>query len=233
MTSGNNKYRPSESESQRTRILLGLLVALSVFFTAMEWQTGGRSLLDDLIEDMDITVDLDQLPEMERDDMVAAPVDEVQPKPEDDIRKVDEVVEQEAVELKNEVQQTTEEDAKEDTTEVTPPMALDFNNDIIEERVLEELAEFPGGYSELVQFLTRNLHYPTSAMRNKQKGEVIVQFIVDKDGSIKDRQVIQKASPLLNNEALRVVGLMPKWKPATSKGNPVRCMIQLPIVFAL
>ena len=87
--------------------------------------------------------------------------------------------------------------------------------------------------SAFVQWLTKNLKYPLAAQRAKRQGTVLVSFIVNKDGTIADRKVVKSASPDLDREALRVLRLMPKWKPGEDHGQPCRTYICIPVVFKL
>lgn len=114
------------------------------------------------------------------------------------------------------------------------PVAVSGNDDNpLNFTVVERLPEFPGGYSALVQWLTKNLKYPVAAQRAKRQGTVLVSFIVNKDGSITDRKVVKSASPELDREALRVLRNMPKWKPGEDRGKPCRTYFCIPIVFKL
>ena len=97
----------------------------------------------------------------------------------------------------------------------------------------EHRAEFPGGDRALLDFLKSNLVYPKVAQDSSIQGRVIVKFTVEKDGSITDVEVARSVYPALDEEAVRVVSMMPKWKPATKKGEPIRCKYILPIFFRL
>lgn len=97
----------------------------------------------------------------------------------------------------------------------------------------EQLPQFGTESSELAKFLMENVKYPEDAFKNKIQGRVIVQFIVDKEGNIKDPTILQNAYPSLDAEALRVVKLMPRWTPGRDKGQPVNVKYALPIVFKL
>ena len=80
------------------------------------------------------------------------------------------------------------------------------------------MPEFPnGGLQGLMQFLSKNIKYPTIAQENGTQGRVTVQFVVNKDGSIVDAKVIRGVDPYLDKEALRVIGAMPKWKPGMQR----------------
>ena len=95
---------------------------------------------------------------------------------------------------------------------------------------VDELPSFPGGIS---QWLSQNLQYPPIAQENGIQGTVVVQFVVEKNGSLSDVKVIRSKDPSLDNEALRVVRNMPKWKPGKLNGSPVRVSFTLPITFKL
>lgn len=96
--------------------------------------------------------------------------------------------------------------------------------------VVEQQPAFPGNLS---QFLRDYIHYPTVAQENGIQGRVIVQFVVETDGSITDVRVVGSVDPSLDKEAIRVVKSMPKWKPGMQKGEPVRVRYTLPVNFRL
>ena len=100
-------------------------------------------------------------------------------------------------------------------------------------QVPDEMPEFPGGTGALMKYLMENVRYPAEAMAKKQQGRVVVSFVVDKDGSIRDAKVIRAIDPLLDAEAIRVVESMPKWKTARVKGEDVNCQFTVPIIFSL
>ena len=99
--------------------------------------------------------------------------------------------------------------------------------------ICEVPPQFPGGMVEWMKFLSANMKYPAEAKEKKQEGRVIVQFIVEKDGSITNAKVVRGVSPLLDQEALRVVGIMPRWNPGTQRGQAVRVQYTLPVMFSL
>lgn len=100
-------------------------------------------------------------------------------------------------------------------------------------QVVEQLPEFPGGQSKLMGFLAQNMKYPVEAQKNNEQGRVIVQMVVEADGSISNIKVLRSVSPSLDAEAMRVVGSMPKWKPGMHKGKAVAVKYTLPISFKL
>ena len=100
-------------------------------------------------------------------------------------------------------------------------------------QVVEEMPQFPGGEQEAMKFLANHVKYPLSAQKAKVEGRVIVQFVVGKDGSILNPKVVRSVNPELDAEALRVVGIMPKWTPGKQRGKAVPVTYTLPISFYL
>ena len=97
---------------------------------------------------------------------------------------------------------------------------------------VEQMPEFPGGMSAMIDFLQTNLKYPEDAIKQKVGGRVMVMFVVETDGSLSNVRVARKVFPSLDAEAVRVVKAMPKWKPGKEKGRPVRVNFTLPVVFS-
>lgn len=93
--------------------------------------------------------------------------------------------------------------------------------------------EFPGGITALVQFLSKNLKFPTVCKEQKIQGKVLVKFTVKSDGSISNIRVTKSVDPYLDKEAVRVVKSMPRWIPGTQDGKPVNVEYTLPITFKL
>ena len=94
-------------------------------------------------------------------------------------------------------------------------------------------AEFPGGTDALRAFLAENCHYPKEAQEKQQQGVVLLEFAVEEDGTISTITVLRSACEALDEEAIRVVKAMPKWKPGEENGRPRRSYFQLPITFTL
>ena len=100
-------------------------------------------------------------------------------------------------------------------------------------KVVEKMPEYPGGMDELIKFLAQNVRYPEMAKKENIQGMVVVQFIIGKDGTINDPHVVQGIGGGANEEALRVVKMMSKWKPGLQKGQAVNVQFNLPIRFML
>ena len=107
-----------------------------------------------------------------------------------------------------------------------------LENDTLD--VADTMPEFPGGASALMDFISQNIIHPNANLEgNGTQGRAIVGFVVDKDGSILNPKIIRSVDPYLDREALRVVNLMPKWKPGIHKGKRVAVRYKIPIKFSL
>ena len=136
------------------------------------------------------------------------------------------------------VEETTIKSSEDDNTAVE----IKYIEPVVEEEepveeeifmVVEQMPEFPGGMAELMKFLSKNIKYPTIAQENGIQGRVIVQFVVNQDGSIVDPVVMRSVDPYLDKEALRVISTMPKWKPGMQRGKAVRVKYTVPVTFRL
>lgn len=106
------------------------------------------------------------------------------------------------------------------------------NSDVVF-TVVENEAEFPGGVEAMNRFMAENIKYPTLAKQKNIEGKVIISFIVEKNGTLSDIRTIKDIGEGCGDEGVRIVKLMPKWKPAKQKGQPVRQQFLLPISFVL
>ena len=126
----------------------------------------------------------------------------------------------------------TESDTKKDVKVVaSAPQAVTSDDQTFS--VVEQMPEYPGGMRAGLEFMARNLRYPTKAREAGKQGRVIVQFVVRKDGSLSDFKVLRPVDPWLDAEAIRVISTMPKWKPGMQDGKPVSVKFTLPVTFML
>ena len=100
-------------------------------------------------------------------------------------------------------------------------------------QVVEQMPEFPGGMSEAMKFLAKNIKYPVAAQQAKIEGRVIVQFVVKKDGTIGTVKIVRGLSPELNKEAIRLCKSLPKFIPGTMKGEAVNVWYTSVVSFRL
>ena len=126
------------------------------------------------------------------------------------------------------VKSTTE--TGEITTENSAPKKV-FTGKVYE--IVEDMPTFPGGVTELMNYLSKNTHYPAATKRDGIQGRVVVSFIVEPDGSVSNAKLVRSVDANLDQEALRVVSEMPNWTPGKQGGNAVRVRYSLPIAFKL
>ena len=120
--------------------------------------------------------------------------------------------------------------AKEEIAQPEPPKHEEENKVF---DVVEQMPSFPGGMPALMKWLSDNMKYPPIAAENGVQGRVIVQFVVEKDGSVADVHVARSVDPSLDKEAVRVVKVMPKWIPGKQNGSAVRVKYTVPVLFKL
>jgi protein TonB len=211
-----------------TNLLIGAIMILAVLFVGFEWSERDKKVSTDT-GIADVVFEEEIIPITEQEQPKQAP-----PPPE--APKVEEVLE--IVENDADVQESTIQ-ASDDTQQAvevkyTP---VEVEEEEVEEQqifqVVEEMPEFPGGMGECMKFLGKNIKYPTISQENGVQGRVIVQFVVNRDGSIVDPVVVRGVDPYLDKEALRVISMMPKWKPGKQRGKAVRVKYTVPVMFRL
>ena len=121
--------------------------------------------------------------------------------------------------------------AKEDIAAPEPPKHVVEETKIF--TVVEQMPMYPGGDAALMGYLRDNIKYPTVAAENGVQGRVVVGFVVERDGSITDVNILRGVDPSLDREAMRVVKSMPKWTPGKQNGSAVRVKYQVPVSFRL
>ncbi len=225
------KSHKADLEHRRPWIFAVALVAVTVVFVGVLFIPfkSLSSMADDFFDDEAMDLDLKA---NEQDDMISAAQQEPEPEKQEatQINKVDEVTEIAPEQL--EQTPTEGEEKTEEKQEEQPP--INQNEDDEETRLLvEQLPEYPGGVVEFMKWLTKTLKYPDEALRRHTEGKVMVNFIVEKDGSLSNIKVVKSAGKLLDDEALRVMNLMPKWSPGKDKGKPCRTLMAIPIVFEI
>ena len=217
--------------------LMGLVFVLSLCYVAMEYTSTPKDLeLDiDLLED--VAQDFSFKSRTDEKDMVSVPHSEdvskvvtMRVKAVDTPVPVSPRFDDRASLLLDGEGEALSAEAKVEESIRQAHVGIDGNMD---GQGLEALPDFPGGWRELMKWLTNNLNYPPQAQRQKKEGRVVVSFIVNKDGTLADVKLAKSVDPLLDREALRVVRMMPRWKPGKEKGEPCRSMVVLPVVFKL
>ncbi|MCE5205307.1 MAG: energy transducer TonB [Porphyromonadaceae bacterium] len=211
-----------------TFILMGLVLGVSVLFFAFEWSTQTKKL-DETIIVQDVLAEEEI--EITRRDATPPPPP---PPPEPETPEIIEVVE-EKVETTLKIQVEDDQSKRQMQTYVPPPPPKPKQEEVTEEIfvVVENQPEFPGGNAAMMKFLSDNIKYPVIAQENGIQGRVICNFVVERDGSITDVQVVRGVDPSLDKEAIRVIQQMPRWTPGKQRGQAVRVRFTLPVVFRL
>ena len=211
-----------------TWLLVGYVTVLAFMFVAFEWtrdirvDTSGR--IAENVFEQDMEIPLTRQPEV-----TPPPPPQVTP-----INDVLTIIDDDAT--AEETNFASLEETGEDVVIKHIPVTVDeevvVEDDIFV--VVEENPQFPnGGTAGLLQYLGKNIKYPTIPQENGTQGRVTVQFVVNKDGSIVDVKVIRGVDPYLDKEAVRVISTMPKWIPGKQRGVPVRCKFTVPVTFKL
>lgn len=235
------KSPQADLEQQRTTgFLLGVILVLALLFVALEWNDIPSS-------DDDTTLDLDEL--VREDEMIPMSIEEQlaqlepdksEPKEAEKLNIVDDNVEilpqdEQIAEDEGEGEDETllKELQEEEEPKALAPMGINPEDNPLQFRLVEDLPQYPGGATEFMKWLTKNLQYPKVAQTRKTQGKVIAHFYVEKDGSITGLKIAQSLSKECDQEALRVLRMMPKWQPGVQNGKPCRTKVSIPIVFKL
>ncbi|MBO5057894.1 MAG: energy transducer TonB [Prevotella sp.] len=224
------QYRPMA-------FLIGFVVALSLLFVALEFS---YSIIDDDTaddSDNDFIEELEIQPVMPVQNMVALKEKSSEAQSEKIVVAEDNTAVPDET-VKDPSAGSGGEDAGEETAQETAPetavspIAVDKDNPL-NFHVMEELPQFPGGAVEMMKWLTKNLKYPEGAQRRKKQGRVVVQFDINTNGKVSDIKIIKSIDPQLDREALRVIRMMPDWKPGMQNDKPCRTRVVVPVWFRL
>ena len=207
-------------------VLMGFVFVLSLCYVALEWTE--KEVTKYEVADMEFTfeeeVEIQQTTQETTPPPPPPPVQEVEV-----LNVVEDDVETESIEINTE-----------DDKDVEVVIAAPVEDPVEEEEeevvfvVVETMPEFPGGQQALFKYLSENVKYPVIAQENGIQGRVICQFVVNKDGSIVEVEVVRSGGDAsLDKEAVRVIKSMPKWKPGKQRGKAVRVKYTVPVNFRL
>ncbi len=232
------KSKKADLEGQKgTSLLLGYIFALGALFAAFEWTTREYAETEP-VKYAAFASPEEEVPPVTQPIFTAAP-----PPPAEapqvaeilDIVDNDEEIEEEQIQ--------TSEDTNEAVSGPSAPVSgpVMTGPAVVEEasdegeifQVVEQMPEFPGGMEALLAYLGKNIKYPASAQENNIQGRSVIEFVVNKDGSIVDPKVIKSLDPACDKEALRVIKAMPKWTPGKQRGKAVRVKYTVPVTFRL
>ncbi len=231
----NDELRSQKS----TNVLIGFVLAFASLFVAFEFTQREVKVVEDNDKIYDFKMEEDMIPITQQQEMMAPPP-AAAPTVMEFINEVEDDTElpEEEVETTEEVNQaitavvgTGAPSAVVATGPVGPVVEVDEDDRIYE--VVEENAQFPGGDEACYKWLSEHLKYPSICQEQGVQGRVFLKFVVNRDGSIVDVEVVRSPDSNLSKEAERVVKLMPKWKPARQGNRPVRSRFTLPVMFRL
>lgn len=223
------KSKSANLENKKgTWVLMGLVTVFALLFVAFEWTQHEKKYDGDILDAGDIILEEEVIP-------ITMPEKKTVPPPPQAVSQAEvlNIVEDDA-----EIEETTlvsneDQAVFVEVTDDVPVVVEEVEEEQEIFQVVENMPEFPGGTQALLQYLKKNIKYPTICQEQGIQGRVVVQFVVNKDGSIVDPEVIKPVNPYLDKEALRVVSTMPKWKPGEQRGKPVRVKFTLPVQFKL
>ncbi len=223
------KSPKADLENKKTsNLLIGAILTLAILFVGFEWSERDKKVTTDTgIETVIFEEEI--IPITEQEQPKQAPPPPEAPKMEEvlEIMENDTEVEESTIQASDDTQAAVE-------VKYTP---VEVEEEEVDEQqifqVVEEAPEFPGGLKACMKFLSDQIKYPQISQENGVQGRVIIQFVVNADGTIVDPVVVRGVDPYLDKEALRVIKLMPKWKPGKQRGKAVRCKFTQPVLFRL
>lgn len=200
--------------------VIGLVAALAIVLVAMEWTVFDRTISELGGLNMEF---------LEEEVIPPSATPPPPPPPPPTPSTVLEIVEDDE-DVEETIQMDEEPDEK---TEVAPPPppAEEETDEIF--TIVEDMPSFPGGETALFKFLANQIKYPQMAVDAGISGTVYVNFVVDKDGKVKNAKIARGIHAACDKEALRVVNSMPPWKAGKQRGKPVKVSYNLPIKFTL
>ena len=204
---------------------IGLIIALAVVLLAFEWKSYDKRQFE-LEQEI-----IDDAPE----EIVPITEQKVKPPPPPPPKQVTVInIVEDDVEIEDDIEIDADVDMD---TEIEEFIPMDLDEEEIEEeeifRVVEAMPTFPGGDVGLARFLNKNIKYPMMARESNIQGRVYVTFVVETNGSITDIKILRGIGGGCDEEAIRVVKMIPKCAPGKQRGKPVRVQFNLPVRFVL
>ena len=231
------KSKKADLEGQKsTSILIGYIFALGAIFAAFEWTTREYKETEPVVYAAYAQMEEEVPP-------VTQPIFQMAPPPPQEVPHVPEILDivDDNEEIEEEEVQSSEETNEAITGPSAPVTGAVMGPTIIQEesdedeifQVVEEMPEFPGGEEALLKYLAKNIHYPERAREQGIKGTCVISFVINKDGTVVEPKLDKSLEPSCDNEAMRVIRTMPKWKPGKQRGKPVRVKYTVPVRFVL
>ena len=205
-------------------IQIGLIVSLAVAWAVFEIKSYDKIEFADVGRTVEVVEE--EMVEITKQEQKPQPVEV--PKQTTQIQVVEDDVEVEDIEINADVDQNEV---------IEEYVAPEIEEEDIQEAeiftIVEEMPDFPGGTQKLADYLAKNIKYPQMARESGIQGRVFISFVVEPDGSVSNVNVMRSLGGGCDEEAVRVVKSMPKWKPGKQRGKPVRVSYILPVNFKL
>ena len=216
----------SLENSKVVYVLMGFVFVLSLCYAALEWTEREVTKYD--VQDSEFIFE-------EEMDIQQTSQETPPPPPPPQVQEVEVLNVVEDDKEVESIEVNTEDDKEVEVVIAAPVEApVEEEEEEVVFVVVESMPEFPGGQQALFKYLSENVKYPVIAQENGIQGRVICQFVVNKDGSIVDVEVVRSGGdPPLDKEAVRVIKSMPKWKPGKQRGKAVRVKYTVPVNFKL
>jgi len=207
-------------------IQVGLIISLLVAWMAFEYKSYDKRVIDDSLLRKTEVVEEEMVEITKQEEQKPQPVE--MPKQTTQLEIVEDDVEVEDIEINAEVDQSEVIDdyvpVEVEEEEVTEAEIF---------QIVEEMPSYPGGEAKMYEYLGKNIKYPQIARESGIQGRVFVNFVVEPDGSVSNVKVLRGIGGGCDEEAMRVIKSMPKWKPGKQRGKAVRVSYTLPVVFKL
>ena len=205
---------------------IGLIIALLIAWLAFEHKSYDKRELDESLLNREVVLDEEMVEITKQEEQKPQPVE--QPQQTTQLEIVDDNVETEDININAEVEQN------EVIEEYVAPEVVE--EEVVEQeifQIVEEMPAFPGGEKALLEYVAKNIKYPQIARETGIQGRVFVGFVVEPDGSVSNVKILRGIGGGCDEEAMRVIKSLPKWKPGKQRGKAVRVSYQIPVVFKL
>ena len=231
------KSKKADLEGQKsTSMLIGYIFALGAIFAAFEWTTREYKETEPVVFAAYAQMEEEVPP-------VTQPIFQMAPPPPQEVPQVPEILDivDDNEEIEEEEVQSSEETNEAIIGPSAPATGAPMGPTIIQEesdeddifQVVEEMPEFPGGEAKLLEYLAKNIKYPERAREQGVQGRCIIEFVINKDGSVVEPKVVRSLEAQCDNEAMRVIRTMPKWKPGKQRDRAVKVTYTFPVIFQL
>ena len=205
---------------------IGLIIALLIAWLAFEHKSYDKRELDESLLNREVVLDEEMVEITKQEEQKPQPMEA--PQQTTQLEIVDDNVETEDININAEVEQN------EIIEEYVAPEVVE--EEVVEQeifQIVEEMPAFPGGEQKLMEYVAKNIKYPQIARETGIQGRVFVGFVVEPDGSISNVKLLRGIGGGCDEEAMRVIKSLPKWKPGKQRGKAVRVSYQIPVFFKL